>query len=173
MRHYLFVVLLLISATIASAQSQLFEKINRNAFLSSSVTDKLIVLVNKPEVLNSEQLNYVGPANFTKGYKGVFNIFNYNLGFVVTDDYGINAVGIHGYTAELNSGGYAIISISSSGIGANIFYKGQIFEIRPISQNIHLITEINNQKMGTDIPNDVLKPNNGKIVNCRKTDLLQ
>ena|ERR1035437_720592 len=165
MKRYLIILILLVFSVIYRPQSLLFEKINGNSFLSNSSSTKLMNLLNKSEIINSEQLNYIGPTLFTKGYKGIFNILNYNIGFTIKDDYGIGIAGVHGYLADLDEGGYSIISISSFGVTSTIFYKEQIFDIQPIFQNVHLITEINIQKMGYDNSNDVMEKSTGKIVN--------
>lgn len=161
-RLLVLLVLICISLTTLNAQDNLFKNINGNYKPTQSAVEKINIFKSRIGILKSEIVLFKTKHKFNKNYKGIFNLFDKNIEFEITDDYGENVQGIYGYRANLKYGGYAVISLSKAGITATVFYKDRVFNIEPIDKKLHFISEINLEEIAC---NDIYDNGNQVLEN--------
>ena len=96
------------------AQTNLFEKIDTGLSTSKSVSEKIERLKERETIKQCETVILKPNIYFAKNFKSIFNIFNKNIEFEITKDFGKDVNGVQGYKAELKEGGYAIISLTGN-----------------------------------------------------------
>ena len=120
----LFVILVafILGCNLIMAQESLFEKTNSNTF-TKNIKEKIEKFKTRNEIKLWEEVQLKPNIVISENFKGIFNIFDKNIEFEITKDFGKDVNGVQGYKAELKEGGYAILSNSENGIGASIWYK--------------------------------------------------
>lgn len=139
---FILLVILVMGCKITFAQENLFEKPSTNFSASKSISEKIEHFKSREAIKNCEEVLLKPNVLFSKNFKGVFNIFDKNIEFVITEDFGKDINGIQGYKAELKDGGYAILSSSANGIGASVWYKDGFYSIEAVGEEIYFVSEV-------------------------------
>jgi len=119
MKNLLLIVVFLVFSSTITAQSNLFER--ENLTPNKNLTEKIDLYKNRGILESWEVVELKQDVVLTKGYKGVFNICEREFEFEITKEFETDKNGVKGFKADIEDGGYAILSTSSEGIGASIW----------------------------------------------------
>lgn len=143
MKKLLVTIIVLIAINgLISAQSNIFKKVNLTE-LKPTAVESIEKMKTKRAIKQWETVKLNPNVIFSKNQKGVINIFNKNLSFVVDKDFGIDISGVRGFGAEIKDGGNALISVSGNRILISIWYKDIFYSIETIEDGIQFVSEIN------------------------------
>ncbi|MEW6194430.1 MAG: reprolysin-like metallopeptidase [Bacteroidota bacterium] len=146
-KSFLVLFILIINFNLVLAQQNIFDKIKDGNIYSKGVSEKIERLKLREDIKISEQVVLKPNITLSKNFKGIFNIFDKDLEFEITEDHGADVNDIHGYKAELKEGGYAILSVSNQGIDVSIWYRDYFYKIEAIENSIYFISEMDMDKI--------------------------
>ncbi len=140
-------IILFFNFNIVLAQQNMFDKIREGTVYDKEISEKIERFTLREDIKITEKVILRPNINLSKNFKGIFNIFDKNLEFEITEDHGIDVNDIHGYKAELKEGGYAILSVSNHGIEVSIWYRDNFYRIEAIDNGIYFISEMDLDKI--------------------------
>ncbi|MGE5499077.1 MAG: M12 family metallo-peptidase [Syntrophothermus sp.] len=126
-----------------NAQERIFEKNSAGFSNSKSVAEKLEKFNTRTTIKKWEEVRQKPFHSLSKNFKGIFNIFDLNLEFKITEDYGIDINGVHGFYAELKDGGNAYLSVTKNGISASVWHKDEYYSIENIENEMYFVSNVN------------------------------
>jgi hypothetical protein len=137
------------------AQENLFEKVKTDFNISKEANEKTERFKSREAIKQWEQILLKPNIVLSKNFKGILNIFDKEIEFETTKDFGKDINGVQGYKAELKEGGYAILSNSEKGMNASIWYRENFYSIEVIEEEIYFVSEIDISEIAKhENPND-------------------